>query len=289
MAASTAGRRRFRLGAPQTHVPLAELVRLTGAWFRANVEALGAEARAERRYVLARQALVDDATKVALDGEERWHAVASPYGRGLDERVVEYPWVFSRIGTGRRLLDVGSTLNQPAHLARLAGRFEEIAFLNPHRDDGYRSPLERVSYVWSDVRSHWLRAGSFDRITCISTLEHVGCDNSRYGGPAREAREADTRRARGDAMRAMRELLAPGGSLLLTMPFGRHEEHDWFVQPDADRLAHAIDAFAPRAARMRYFLHDAGWREVDASACASAAYGTQTRGAGAVVCAELGA
>jgi len=39
-------------------------------------------------------------------------ALPKNYGRGLDERIVEYPWLMSRLGNrSSKLLDLGSTLN----------------------------------------------------------------------------------------------------------------------------------------------------------------------------------
>jgi hypothetical protein len=259
------------------------------AWLVSRLRLFDPTVRAERAYALARERLIRKASRHAVADAPAWMSAGSGglYGRGLDERVIEYPWVHARLGLGERLLDVGSTLNTRFHTRLVRERFRHVAFLNPYRDDGYRSRAEGVSYVCSDIRSHGLRRGSFDRITCISTLEHVGCDNSRYGGPVVAASREDARRARADAMRTMRELLAPSGRLLLTVPFGCYEHHGWFVQLDAFELEGAVAAFAPRRAGLDCFLHDGGWRRADVADCADARYGALTRGASAVACLEL--
>ena len=42
----------------------------------------------------------------------RNNKIISPYGIALDERIVEYPWIFAHLqGNKNRLLDAGSTLN----------------------------------------------------------------------------------------------------------------------------------------------------------------------------------
>ncbi|MDP3775470.1 MAG: hypothetical protein Q8Q85_14520 [Gemmatimonadales bacterium] len=245
----------------------------------------------DTRYARLHRRMVRKACRLALRGEADWlSAVAVRGAPELDERVVELPWVYGKLAKrpGGRLLDVGSTLNTPFHIEQLRGRFAEIAFLNPYPDDGYRSAVPGVSYVPRDARDPGLLAASFGQVTCISTLEHVGCDNTLYGAlPQPAAGAAETNEARAAAMRALRTLVAPGGSLLLTVPYGRYEDHGWFVQLDAPSLDEAIEAFAPLASDVTYFLHDARWRRARADECAAARYGERTRGGSAVACVEL--
>ena len=252
---------------------------------RSRMRQLSPAVRAETAYTLGRERLVRDASRAALAGE-RW--LGPSFGAGFDERVVEYPWVYATLGQVRQLLDVGSALNHAEHIARLASRGIRVVFLNPYPDEGFRSAEPPVRYLRADVRSPSLQAGAFAAVTCISTLEHLGCDNTRYGGPARESHD-EPARAREAAMRRVRDLLAPGGRLLFTVPFGRREDHGWFVQLDAALLDEAIAAFAPSAARATYFRHADGWREVGPSDCALDRYGATTCGATAVACVELSA
>lgn len=265
-----------------------------GAFARAILDrlriAVGAEPP-EARYARLHGRAVRNGCRLALRGEADWlRAVAVRGVPGLDERVVELPWVYGKLAKRRegRLLDVGSTLNTPFHIEQLHGRFPEITFLNPYPDDGYRSAMGGVSYVSRDARDPGLPAASFGQVTCISTLEHVGCDNTLYGGPPqRPASATETSEARAAAMRALRTLVAPGGSLLITVPYGRYEDHGWFVQLDAAKLDEAVGAFAPDTWEVVYFLYDARWRPARADECAGARYGDGTRGARAVACVEL--
>lgn len=269
-----------------------DLARMARAWIDERIRARSPELRAEIRYGESREAAIARALDAALGGRADWLRTLGPgFARGLDERVVEYPWAFRRIAP-LRLLDVGSTLNGPTNITRLREiGVREVAFLNPYRDDGYMSAADGVSYIRSDVRDNWLAPGGFVQVTCLSVLEHIGCDNTRYGGPAvAAAPPADAReQARADAMRAMRALLAPGGRLLLTVPFGRAEDHGWFEQLDARAVESAIDAFGPTTLQRSFYVHDDGWRESDPAACASLGYGERTRGASAIACIELGA
>jgi len=245
---------------------------------RNTLRLLSPSVRAERAYTRDREALIARASAHAAAGSA-W--LEFHHGRGIDERVVEYPWMFARLGNGATLLDVGSTLNHEPVIALVMSRYRRLVHLNPYRDDDHRSAAAGVRYVRADARRPALR-GPFTMVTCLSTLEHVGCDNTRYGGaPA----EADGGLARAAAMRAIRSLLAPGGRLLLTVPFGRAENHGWFVQLDRAMLDDAIAAFNPAASTVTFFLHAEGWRQAGADECAAARYGT--RGSGAVACAEL--
>lgn len=239
--------------------------------------------RAEEAYALGRERLIREASLSALAGGHPW--TADGFGRGYDERVVEYPWLYRRLVRGAWLLDVGGTLNHPLHLGLALTRCEKLLLLNPFRDQDVRDRTAGVCYVRADVRASALRPESFPIAVCLSTLEHVGCDNSRYGAPA--GREADPAGAREAAMRAMRDLVSPGGRLLLTVPFGRLEDHGWFVQLDAEALEAALAAFRPVEREVEYFVHERGWHSTTAENCASARYGEQTRGASAVACAVL--
>jgi SAM-dependent methyltransferase len=180
----------------------------------------------------------------------------SRYGYHIDERIVEYPWAFSRLPAGaRRILDAGSTFNY-RHVLRtkaLAGR--EITILTLDRE-GFVSAPQRVSYVYDDLRDLPFRDGRFDAVVCLSTLEHVGLDNSVYTpDPSKKENEPT------NYLRAVRELVrvtSPGGRLLLTMPYGRHRNWGWFQVFDATMVNTIIHLVAPREVSETYFKYSGG-------------------------------
>ncbi len=251
----------------------------------------GGREPADTRYARLHARTLRRACRLARTRSDWLRMVAaSRMAPGLDERVVELPWVYERLAAGRGggLVDIGSTLNSEFHIRYLTSRFTSVTYLNPYRDDGYRSTVPGVSYLARDARAPGLPSGSVEFMTCISVLEHMGCDNTRYGGPSgNPIPGADPDRARSEAMQALRGVLAPGASLLLTVPYGCREDHGWFVQLDGRALDEALAAFSPSGADATFFLYDGGWRVAGQVECESARYGERTRGASAVACVEL--
>jgi len=107
------------------------------------------------------------------------------YGIGLDERIIEYPWVLSRIPSKNGiLLDVGSSLNFKEILTCkfLKDKLITILNLNPEKQCFWQKGIwqKGISYVFADVRGLPFQNDYFDYITCISVLEHVGMNNFLY-------------------------------------------------------------------------------------------------------------
>jgi SAM-dependent methyltransferase len=178
------------------------------------------------------------------------------YGVGLDERVVEYPWVLAQ-RPGGRVLDAGSALNHAHILDRFLPIFADlhIVTLAP---EAVAFTERGISYVYTDLRELPFRDASYDTIISISTLEHVGLDNERYG--AAQSGPEDARTALRDAVDELRRVLAPGGVLLVTVPYGVAENHGWFRQFDREAIEELIQAIDPRKLALSVFAHSRlGW------------------------------
>ena len=137
--------------------------------------------------------------------EKSFRAAELPAGYGfrLDERIIEYPWLFSRLPEGPgRLLDAGSVLNFEFVLEQPALREKkiDICTLAPEPRCFWR---KGISYVYEDLRQLPYCNDWFDWIVCLSTIEHVGMDNALYTGGRISAGEtpAATQRERIEAKR----------------------------------------------------------------------------------------
>lgn len=198
------------------------------------------------------------------------------YGIGVDERCVEYPWLLSRLPSGPgRLLDAGSTLNYDFVLEHpaLGQKKLHIVTLAPER---YNYWSRGISYFYEDLRDIPTRDDYYDAVVCLSTLEHVGFDNTLYTGRATGNEVALEERPR-DFLRVMDELrrvLKRGGKAFITVPFGKYQRLGWFQQFDLPTLSAALGAFG-RTAAMRstfYRYTEAGWVVATAESCAECEY-----------------
>ena len=223
--------------------------------------------------------LLDDGIAFARGARERGERPRWLQGPpGTDERVVEIPWVLSRL-SGRRALEVGYAFAEPPYLAALlqAG-FDELVGV-----DLAEAEVPGLTGVQADVRELPFEDGAFDLVLCLSTLEHVGADNSSYGLEA----ESDGA-SRLTALREVRRVLTPTGRLLVTVPCGEPGDYGWFHQDDVrgwTRLFARAGFFVEE--QEAYELTEDGWRTAPELDPAGVRYGERGPAASAVLCAEL--
>jgi SAM-dependent methyltransferase len=193
------------------------------------------------------------------------------FGRGLGERCVEYPWVFARIPVGEaKILDAGSVFNYDfiVHQERLKNKSLTCVTLAP---EVYCFYQERVSYLFEDLRSLPIRDDSFDVVISISTLEHIGLDNTRYTTDG-SYRENDPESFVA-AVKELNRVLKPGGRLLVTVPFGKYQACGWLQQFDLGMIRQLKDAFAGKTIEESYLRYtESGWNFTSAAACANDEY-----------------
>jgi hypothetical protein len=194
------------------------------------------------------------------------------FGIAIDERVVEYPWLFDqlrRVGSLGRILDAGSTLNHDYILDREPLRKADLTIMTlapEKRCYWYRG----YSYVFGDFRDTCFKDRAFNTIVSISTLEHVGLDNTLLytSDPARAEMDKQGFVA---AIREFRRLLAVGGSCFLTMPYGKYEDFGWFHVFDKEMIDILIETFAPTTQEVEFFQYlKSGWRRATQSEASQA-------------------
>ncbi len=181
-----------------------------------------------KNAIIAKEVLVQFEYRKLING----------FGKGVDERIVEYPWIFANMLKGNnKILDAGSTFNYKIILENPILEKKELSILTFYPE--LRSYNEkRISYIYSDLRAIPYKDEWFDEIICQSTIEHIDMDNSIYGYGYKKKSD-DVEEKNFEYIKVIKELvrvLKKGGLFLLTFPYGYYEYHGFFQQFDADML-----------------------------------------------------
>ncbi len=153
---------------------------------------------------------------------EHPHELVAP--AEFDERPIELAWTLGRYRGERRVLDVGYAFAEPAWLAAVLG----LGAAELTGVDLAPREVPGMTGVEADLRSLPFDSRAFDLVFCVSTLEHVGSDNTRYGSDAERDPDAPL-----GALHELRRVTARGGKILLTVPCGETPA-DWFLRQPAD-------------------------------------------------------
>jgi SAM-dependent methyltransferase len=197
---------------------------------------------------------------------------------GTDERVIEIPWVLSRLRPAGRVLEVGYAFAETAWLGGLLRAGVELVGVDLATVD-----VEGMETVVADVRDLPFQGSAFDQVLLVSTLEHVGADTTVYGVEAEGGASA-----RLDALRELRRVLRRDGRLLVTVPLGEPGDHGWFRQEDEHGWSSLFSAAGWFAEELElYELGDDGWRATTSFRPEGVRYGERGPAASAVLCAEL--
>lgn len=197
-------------------------------------------------------------------------------GVGMSERVVEIPWVLRSLpgDQGERVLDIGTAFSLIVYKWLLVRQphVVEVADLAEAYVPGLRSHV-------ADVRSLPFADDSFDVATCISTLEHVGMDNTDYGVESGGAGEVN----------ALRELGRVARRVLVTVPAGSDENMGWQRQYAPRTFRRVVEEAGLVVERLEVFVHDpvSGWAPAGEHSIEGRTYGQGAVAAAAIVCAEL--
>lgn len=183
------------------------------------------------------------------------------FGLGIDERCVEYPWIFSKISSVKeRLLDAGSTFNYKHIVEQELIKQKELTIYT-YYPEGNCFFQKRINYMFGDLRELCFKDDYFDTIVSQSTIEHIDMDNSIYGYGGNEIRNEKSY----EYMKAVNELvrvLKSKGKLLITFPFGKFENHGFFQQFDKEMLDRILDYFKNKGiVEITCFKYEKeGWR-----------------------------
>jgi len=183
------------------------------------------------------------------------------YGFRIDERIIEYPWLLSRLSKkDGLLLDAGSTLNYELILSHPALVTKKI-FISTLSPEGNCFWKKGISYIFEDLRNCCYKDNYFDWIVCLSTLEHIGLDNTMLytNDPSKKENE---NRSYLSAIKEYNRILKPGGTLFVTTPYGQYKNHGWFQVFDEEMVDTIIITFNPSSYLETHFRYvPSGWQK----------------------------
>ena len=148
----------------------------------------------------------------------------------INERVIEVPWALAQLPQFGVVLDVGSC--DATYLPAIQQPNRLLHCLDP-RDCSTDIPRGAVFHHQS-VIGNTLPSSFYDAILALSTIEHIGLPC--YGQHPF---------AHGDrlAMVEFRDLLKPGGRVILTVPAGSSKISSWYRQYSPDTLRDLLDGW----------------------------------------------
>jgi SAM-dependent methyltransferase len=173
----------------------------------------------------------------------------------VGDRSIEWSFCLARLADGPgTTLDFGADVGFLS-LASAQRQHDVVALDRMPSALEYRHP--RVTALQADILERPLEGRRFDQIINCSSVEHVGLAG-RYG--SFEEHDGDL-----TAMAIMRDLLEPGGRMIMTIPVGR----DLVCAPlhriyGEERLPRLLEGYSIQEAQ--YWRRDAGlgaWIELD--------------------------
>lgn len=168
------------------------------------------------------------------------------FGLGIDERIIEYPWIISNLSdTPCKFLDAGSAFNYKVILDNRIVSQKEKTILTYYPEQ-INFNERRISYLYNDLRNIPVREAYFDEIVCQSTLEHIDMDNSMYGYDLEFNSKTTVKNY--EYLKAVNELLRvlnQKGKLLITVPYGCFENHGFFQQFDSEMISQIKEILEP--------------------------------------------
>jgi hypothetical protein len=168
-----------------------------------------------------RDVIITELCRKIVAGEPWETVIHDPRAARHGERLPEYTYICDlvRRRAPRTLLDVGCVLNNAA-FDRFIPETCAVSFLNPASE-----PIARRSATYHKAPLDEFSGRRFPLVTCLSTLEHIGFDNTRYGADFKDL-GWDWPEAIACICRSVENLLRlvePGGDLVVSCPYGRKE------------------------------------------------------------------
>lgn len=146
----------------------------------------------------------------------------------VTERIVEIPFVLQRLPKSGQILDIGCTSSALSLQLACSGYQVSGVDVRP-----YDFSHPNFTFYHSDVTSASLEPDFYDCAILLSVIEHVGL--GCYGDTTQTHDRAFLER--------IAHWVRPGGTILLTVPFGEFFEGKWYRVYDSEKLAALVSGF----------------------------------------------
>lgn len=159
-----------------------------------------------------------------------------------NERVVEYPWMFRRIATCEgRILDVGCSGSDLS--VKLANQGLKVYGIDIYKKALQAQGHPNFNFVLCDAKRLPFVDNTFDLVTAISTIEHIGIgyygDSEDYEGDKKAVKEF---------LRVCKEM----GKTFITVPYGKWSITSIQKTYDGRALKRLVQGFRAEI-QMEYF------------------------------------
>jgi hypothetical protein len=174
-----------------------------------------------------------------------------PFGIGDTERCIEIPWAMSCYQGEQKALDVGYANAEERYLKEILS----LQIPQLYGLDRIKKDVAGIIPAVADIRQTGFPEGFFDLVFCISTIEHIGRDNTIYfqeGNPIDDSGDFK-------AIRELSRITRNKGHIALTVPYGKFHDYGWFIHYDEMRLMKLIEASGCDVLRQDFFIYRDGW------------------------------
>jgi len=190
--------------------------------------------------------------------------LCDPVGVGDSERYIEIPWALSKYSAEQTVLDIGYANAEERYIKSLLS----LKIPNLHGLDISEKKFDGIISHVGDIRNTSFDDNFFDLVFCISTIEHIGRDNSVYKKNFNENLDNSDF----EALEEIHRITKINGKVVITAPFGKFFNYGWFIHYDENRLNKLLGSSPFEIVDMEFFKYDEGWHKCEKSELTNSLY-----------------
>ncbi len=193
----------------------------------------------DESYFARRDPLIQFLLEEVRNGKDFESVIGAIPANQYDERIVEYPyfakWLLSN-PTGLNILDIGCVMNNKLVSGLIKRQCSSVWFCNiaVENTNFIQNP---TYYHISDIVNAFPNNEQFPLVTCFSTIEHIGYDNSQYGNMTSAIYSKPNREPLIKALLKIIKVTESKGKFCLSVPYGFEETK---VHPLTNKIAFQV-------------------------------------------------